>query len=59
MICAYKYYPIPYGVIDMGINGKIERIREKRSDGSVLRIPPAWRKGAAEELPEGTGLLLY
>ena len=29
MICAYKYYPIHYGVIDMGINGKIERIREK------------------------------
>ena len=29
MICAYKYYPIPYGVIEMGINGKIEKIREK------------------------------
>lgn len=29
MICAYKNISIPYGVVDMGINGKIERMREK------------------------------
>lgn len=29
MICAYKNLVIPYGVIDMGIDGKIERIEEK------------------------------
>lgn len=29
MICAYKNVKIPYGVIDMGLNGKIESMREK------------------------------
>ncbi|SFT33564.1 CBS domain-containing protein [Lachnospiraceae bacterium XBD2001] len=29
MICAYKNLEIPYGVIDMGVNGKIESMREK------------------------------
>lgn len=29
MICAYKNINIPYGVIDMGINGTIEKMKEK------------------------------
>ncbi len=29
MICAYKNFYIPYGVVDMGVNGKIEGMREK------------------------------
>lgn len=29
MICAYKTIKIPYGVIDMGVNGKINEIKEK------------------------------
>lgn len=29
MICAYKNYNIPYGVVDMGVNGAIEGMREK------------------------------
>lgn len=29
MICAYKNINIPYGVVDMGINGTIEAMREK------------------------------
>lgn len=29
MICAYKNLVIPYGVIEMGVNGSIERIQEK------------------------------
>ena len=29
MICAWKNLQIPYGVVDMGINGAIEKIREK------------------------------
>ncbi len=29
MICAYKNINIPYGVVEMGINGKIENMREK------------------------------
>ncbi len=29
MICAYKNYNIPYGVVDIGPNGKIESMREK------------------------------
>ena len=29
MICAYKTIAIPYGIIDMGANGSIERMREK------------------------------
>ena len=29
MVCAYKNYSIPYGVIEMGVNGKIERMKEK------------------------------
>lgn len=29
MVCAHKNISIPYGVIEMGINGKIEAIREK------------------------------
>lgn len=29
MICAYKSITIPYGVIDMGINGSIEKMEEK------------------------------
>ncbi len=29
MICAYQYFKIPYGVIEMGINGSIEKMIEK------------------------------
>lgn len=29
MICAYKNLTIPYGIVEMGINGKIEGMREK------------------------------
>ncbi len=29
MICAYKNMTIPYGIVDMGVNGKIEAMREK------------------------------
>lgn len=29
MICAYKSIQIPYGVIEMGLNGSIESMREK------------------------------
>lgn len=29
MVCAYKNLSIPYGVIEMGINGSIESIKEK------------------------------
>ena len=29
MICAYKNINIPYGVVDMGMNGTIEAMREK------------------------------
>ncbi len=29
MICAYKNIVIPYGVVDMGVNGTIEGMREK------------------------------
>ena len=29
MVCACKNFSIPYGVVEMGINGKIDKIREK------------------------------
>ena len=29
MICAYKNFTIPYGVVEMGINGSIETMQEK------------------------------
>jgi len=29
MICAYKNINIPYGVVEMGVNGAIERMKEK------------------------------
>lgn len=29
MVCAYKNFTIPYGVINMGINGSIESMQEK------------------------------
>lgn len=29
MICAYKNFTIPYGVIEMGLNGSIESMKEK------------------------------
>ena len=29
MICAYKNINIPYGVVEMGVNGAIEQIKEK------------------------------
>jgi len=29
MICAYKHYTVPYGVVEMGENGKIGSMREK------------------------------
>lgn len=29
MICAYKNFSIPYGVVEMGLNGKIETMKEK------------------------------
>ena len=31
MICAYKNLNIPYGVVEMGLNGRIENIKEKPS----------------------------
>ena len=31
MICAYKNMDIPYGVVEMGVNGSIERMKEKPS----------------------------
>ena len=30
MICAYKNINIPYGVVDMGVNGAIENMKEKQ-----------------------------
>ena len=29
MVCAYKNFSIPYGVVEMGANGKIESMKEK------------------------------
>ncbi|MBQ9032168.1 MAG: CBS domain-containing protein [Parasporobacterium sp.] len=29
MICAYKNLAVPYGIVEMGLNGKIENMREK------------------------------
>ena len=29
MICAYKNFSLPYGVVEMGVNGKIENMKEK------------------------------
>lgn len=29
MICAYKNFHIPYGVVEMGVNGRLEGMREK------------------------------
>lgn len=29
MICAYKSFHIPYGVVEMGVNGSIKEMREK------------------------------
>lgn len=29
MICAYKHYTVPYGVVEMGENGTIQAMREK------------------------------
>ena len=29
MVCAYKNLNIPYGVVEMGLNGKIEAMKEK------------------------------
>lgn len=29
MICAYKHYTVPYGVVEMGENGSIQAMREK------------------------------
>ncbi len=29
MICAYKNIPIPYGIVEIGVNGRIESMREK------------------------------
>ena len=29
MVCAYKNFSIPYGVIEMGVNGKIINMKEK------------------------------
>lgn len=29
MICAYKNLTIPYGIVEMGLNGKIEEMKEK------------------------------
>ena len=31
MICAYKHLDVPYGVVDMGVNGMIKSFSEKPS----------------------------
>ncbi|MCO7111153.1 sugar phosphate nucleotidyltransferase [Gemmiger formicilis] len=29
MICAFKHYTVPYGVVELGENGSIAAMREK------------------------------
>ena len=32
MVCAVKHFTIPYGVVELGADGVIERIQEKTGD---------------------------
>jgi NDP-sugar pyrophosphorylase family protein len=38
MVCAYKNFTIPYGVINMGINGTIESMEEKPEYSFLLCV---------------------
>ena len=29
MVCAYKSFVVPYGVVEMGVNGEIQNMKEK------------------------------
>ena len=54
MICAYKHYTVPYGVVEMGENGAIAAMREKPelnflTNTGVYLVEPR----VVEEMEEG------
>ena len=55
MVCAYKNIQIPYGVIEMGVNGTIEAMREKPelsflTNTGMYLVEPC----VLEDIPENT-----
>lgn len=36
MVCAYKNVTVPYGIVDIGINGKINEMKEKPSKAFLI-----------------------
>lgn len=59
MICAWKSFTIPYGVVDMGKNGAIEKMREKPelsflTNTGMYIIEPE----VIDDVPEDTSITL-
>lgn len=58
MICTYKNLSIPYGVVEMGINGRIENMKEKPSmsflaNTGIYIVEPEVIDGMEDEVPVG------
>lgn len=57
MVCAWKNLVIPYGVVDMGLNGQIEKLREKpelsflTNTGMYIVEPEV-----VEDIPDGVSM---
>ena len=58
MICAYKNFSIPYGVIEMGVNGKIESMKEKPlvsflANTGIYLVEPEVLNDVEDDVPIG------
>ena len=57
MICAYKNIAIPYGVVEMGVNGRIEKMKEKPevsflANTGIYIVEPE----VIDEIPDGVSV---
>lgn len=58
MICAYKHLTIPYGVVEMGVNGKIEDMKEKPdlsflTNTGIYVVEPEVLEDIRDDVPVG------
>ncbi len=58
MVCAYKNFSIPYGVIEMGVNGKIESMKEKPlvsflANTGIYLVEPEVLNDVEDDVPIG------
>lgn len=58
MVCAYKNIDIPYGIVEMGVNGAIEGMKEKPrisflTNTGIYIVEPEVMEDIEEDVPVG------